>query len=60
MRTRAMDTHALIGDRLHVYRRENSPFWQCATYLAGRNHRISTKESDLERAKALAALIIQG
>jgi integrase len=55
MRTRVMDTHALIGEKLHVYRRENSPFWQCATYLAGRNHRISTKESDLERAKALAA-----
>ena len=49
-----MDTHALIGDRLHVYRRDGSPFWQCATYLAGRNHRTSTKERDLERAKKIA------
>src|SRR5882757_7555428 len=55
MRTRAMDTHALIGERLHVYRRDGSPFWQCATYLAGRNHRTSTKERDLERAKKIAA-----
>jgi len=50
-----MDTHALIGDRLHVYRRDGSPFWQCATYLAGRNHRSSTKERDLERAKKIAS-----
>jgi hypothetical protein len=50
-----MDTHALIGDRLHVYRRDGSPFWQCATYLAGRNHRTSTKERDLERAKKIAS-----
>ena len=50
-----MDIHALIGDRLHVYRREGSPFWQCATYLAGKNHRVSTKERDLERAKKIAS-----
>lgn len=50
-----MDTHALIGDRLHVYRRDGSPYWQCATYLAGRNHRTSTKERDLERAKKIAS-----
>ncbi len=55
MRTRVMDTHALIGDRLHVYRRDGSPYWQCATYLAGRNHRASTKERDLERAKKVAS-----
>jgi integrase len=50
-----MDIHALIGDRLHVYRREGSPYWQCATYLAGKNHRVSTKEKDLERAKKIAS-----
>ena len=31
--------------KLHVYRRENSPYWQCATYLSGRNYRQSTKET---------------
>lgn len=43
--------HALIGGKLHVYKRENSRFWQCSTYLAGRNFRATTKEKDLDRAK---------
>jgi len=47
-------THELIGGKLHVYRRDNSSFWQCSTYLAGRNHRATTKEASLERAKAVA------
>lgn len=47
-------THSLIGGKLHVYKRENTPYWQCSTYLAGRNHRNTTKEEDLERAKAKA------
>src|SRR6202034_1965237 len=46
--------HALIGGKLHVYKRDNSRFWQCSTYLAGRNHRTTTKEQDLEHAKGLA------
>jgi len=54
MRTRMALTHSLIGGKLHIYRRENSPFWQCSTYLDGRNHRNTTKEGDLERAKAKA------
>ena len=44
-------THDLMGGKLHVYKRENSPYWQCATFLNGRNHRTSTKEDSLERAK---------
>jgi len=44
----------LLGGKLHVYKRENSPFWQCSTYLAGRNHRTTTKHEDVERAKAVA------
>ncbi len=47
-------THALIDGKLHVYRRENSRFWQCSSYLAGRNHRNSTKTDSLERAKIVA------
>jgi integrase len=47
-------THELIGGKLHVYRRDNTRFWQCSTYLAGRNHRATTKEASLERAKAAA------
>ena len=47
-------TYSLIGGKLHVYKRENSPYWQCSTYLAGHNHRNTAKEDDLERAKAKA------
>ena len=32
-----METHDLMGGKLHVYKRENSRFWQCSTYLAGKN-----------------------
>ncbi|MDP2621368.1 MAG: site-specific integrase [Hyphomicrobiales bacterium] len=46
--------HTLMGGRLHVYRRENSRFWQCSTYLAGKNRRTSTKEESLSLAKEIA------
>lgn len=39
---------------LHVYRRENSRFWQCSTYLGSRNHRQTTKEMSLAAAKDIA------
>lgn len=47
-------THKLMGGKLNVYRRENSGYWQCSAYLNGRNHRISTKEDSLARAKQIA------
>ena len=43
-----------FGDKVHIYRRENSRFWQCATYLAGKNRRVSTKEESLSLAKDIA------
>ena len=46
--------HELMGGKLHVYRRENSGFWQCSTFLAGRNWRVSTKEDSLSQAKDFA------
>ncbi|MCC6946389.1 MAG: site-specific integrase [Bradyrhizobiaceae bacterium] len=49
-----MAHHRLMGGRLHLYKRENSRFWQCATFLAGTNHRESTKEESLEQAKDFA------
>src|ERR1700680_5200059 len=48
------EQHDLIGGKLHVYKRENSDAWQCSTYLAGKNHRVSTKEESLARAKDFA------
>src|SRR6266567_6407761 len=49
-----METHDLMGGKLHVYKRENSRFWQCSTYLAGKNRRLSTHEESLARAKDVA------
>jgi hypothetical protein len=46
--------HALMGGKLHVYRRENSSHWQCSTYLAGKNWRVSSKEESLAHAKDFA------
>jgi integrase len=47
-------THDHFGGKLHLYKRENTPYWQCSTYLASRNHRTSTKELDLDHARKKA------
>src|ERR1700694_1479720 len=49
-----METHDLMGGKLHVYKRETSRYWQCSTYLAGRNRRMTTKEESLAHAKEIA------
>lgn len=46
--------HSLMACKIHVYRRENSGQWQCSTYLAGKNHRVSTKTDSLAHAKQFA------
>src|ERR1700693_58748 len=48
------EQHELMGEKLHLYKRNNSHLWQCSTYLAGKNHRVSTKEESLARAKDFA------
>jgi integrase len=48
------EVHKILGDKVNIYKRENSSHWQCATYLGGRNHRKSTKEESLARAKEIA------
>ncbi len=50
----AAEQHSLMGGKLHVYRRENSTNWQCSTFLAGKNWRVSTKEDSLSLAKEFA------
>ncbi len=49
-----MATHTIFGGKVHLYKRPNSSFWQCSTYLAGRNRRVSTKQESLELAKEFA------
>ncbi|MFC3069408.1 tyrosine-type recombinase/integrase [Phenylobacterium soli] len=43
-----------MDGRLHVYRRPNSRFWQCSTYLGGRNLRQSTRQDNLAVATEFA------
>jgi integrase len=43
-----------MGGKLHVYKRDNSRFWQCSTFLAGKNWRVSTKEESISHAKEIA------
>ena len=49
-----VETHSMMDGKLHVYKREGSRFWQCATYMGSRNHRQSTKEESLLLAKEFA------
>lgn len=49
-----MIKHSILGDKVHVYKRDNSKYWQCSTYLQGKNRRTSTKEDSLQHAKQFA------
>jgi integrase len=50
-----MATHDLYGGKVHIYKRtETSQFWQCSTYLAGKNWRESTKKESLAEAQDFA------
>src|SRR5260370_6203260 len=48
------EKHTTPGGKVPVYRRDNSSLWQCSTYLAGKNRRVSTKEDGLAKAKDFA------
>lgn len=48
------EKHTILGGKVHVYKRPESPIWQCSTYLVGKNRRTSTKESSLAKAKDFA------
>ncbi len=49
-----MAEHTILGGKVHVYKRGRSRYWQCATYLAGKNRRVSTKQEGLAQAKDFA------
>lgn len=49
-----IEKHTILGEKVHLYRRENSRFWQCSTFLNGKNHRISSKQESLQLAKDVA------
>lgn len=46
--------HTIMGGRVHIYRRGDGKHWQCSTYLAGKNRRVTTREESLGKAKDFA------
>ncbi len=56
MVTAAADKVTLLfnDQKVHVYRRDRSRFWQCSTCLDGINLRETTKEANLAAAQAFA------
>ena len=49
-----MADHTIMGGKVHVYKRGRSRYWQCSTYIAGKNRRVSTKQESLAQAKDFA------
>lgn len=46
--------HELLGGKVQIYQRPNSPHWQCAASVGGRQFRASTKQEGLAQAKDFA------
>jgi hypothetical protein len=52
-----MTSHQLMDGKVQLYRRGNSPFWQCAASVGGKQRRTSTKEENVTLAKRYCATI---
>lgn len=50
----ASDRHSFLGGKVQVYRRPNSPSWQCSASVGGKQFRASTKTDSFAQAKAFA------
>lgn len=46
--------HSLMDNSVQLYMRPNSPHWQCACSVGGKQRRTTTKEESLSRAKDVA------
>ncbi|MBV9694891.1 MAG: site-specific integrase, partial [Alphaproteobacteria bacterium] len=49
-----MPSHEILGGKVQVYRRSNSPFWQCSASINGTQYRASTKRDSLAQAEEAA------
>ena len=49
-----MMIHTVMGGEVRLFQRPRSRFWQCSTYLKGKERRKSTKETSLQHAKQIA------
>jgi len=48
------EIHTILGGKVRIYRRETGLNWYCSTYMGSKEHRKSTKEDSLNRAKEFA------
>jgi integrase len=49
-----MADRSLLDERVRLYKRKGSPYWQSAAFLGSKNWRKSTHETDATRAKDVA------
>lgn len=49
-----MEKHTILGGCVNLYQRGRSPYWQCAAFVKGKNHRASSKTDSLKLAKEFA------
>jgi hypothetical protein len=49
-----MERHSILGNKVQLYKRPDSSYWWCVTYLQGKHRRSSTKEDSLQLAKQFA------
>lgn len=50
-----MAKHEIMGGHVHLYKRDPSAkYWQCAAFVNGRNHRVSTKMEGISQAQDFA------
>ncbi|MDI1227626.1 MAG: site-specific integrase [bacterium] len=49
-----MNDHVIFDGRVHVYKRDDSRYWQCSAFIKDKNFRVSTKEDSLSKAKDFA------
>ncbi len=49
-----MEAQSILGGKVRLYKRPRSNSWQCATYLEGKERRISSKLKSLSLAKEFA------
>lgn len=50
-----MAKHEIMGGHVHIYKRTpDAKYWQCAAFVNGRNHRVSTKKEGITQAEDFA------
>ena len=49
-----MSNHDILGGKVHLFKRAQSNYWQCAASVGGKQRKFSTKQASLELAKDVA------